>query len=152
MYNPRLSFDNLGMMICFHRKYSLGDNHEYKNPREFLFDLLEETVGDTEKAEKILEETCRLFEYQKDADNKILEIVSDKFIVLPVYLMDHSGLSISTSDFNDRWDSGLVGWIYVEREKAKEELGEERYENRARIVLIDEVNLFNEYLNSDEGD
>jgi hypothetical protein len=32
--------------------------------------------------------------------------------ILPVYLMDHSSVSISTSSFNDKWDSGKFGYIY----------------------------------------
>ena len=32
-------------------------------------------------------------------------------IVLALYLYDHSGISMSTSDFGDRWDSGRVGVI-----------------------------------------
>ena len=37
-------------------------------------------------------------------------------LVLPVYLMDHSGLSLSVSDFRDRWDSGQLGVIWLPRE------------------------------------
>lgn len=27
--NPRTAFDNAGKMVCFHRRYALGDKHEY---------------------------------------------------------------------------------------------------------------------------
>jgi hypothetical protein len=43
----------------------------------------------------------------------------DALAVLPLYLYDHSGLSISTGGFSDRWDSGQVGWAYVTAESAK---------------------------------
>ena len=29
--------------------------------------------------------------------------------------MDHSGLAMQTASFNDPWDSGQVGWIYVSK-------------------------------------
>lgn len=31
----------------------------------------------------------------------------------PVYLMDHSSVALSTGDFGDPWDSGQVGWAYI---------------------------------------
>jgi hypothetical protein len=33
-----------------------------------------------------------------------------------VYLLDHSGLRIKTSPFNNAWDSGMVGYAYVTEE------------------------------------
>src|SRR5574344_1075922 len=30
---------------------------------------------------------------------------------LPLYVYDHSGICMSTTDFNDPWDSGKVGFI-----------------------------------------
>lgn len=41
--------------------------------------------------------------------------------VLPIYMYSHSGERISTIPFGDRWDSGLVGYIYMTEQKAKEE-------------------------------
>ena len=32
---------------------------------------------------------------------------------MPLYLYDHSGLSISTGEFSCPWDSGQIGWIYA---------------------------------------
>lgn len=42
---------------------------------------------------------------------------------LPVFMLDHSGITFSTTSFNDPWDSGQVGWIYVTKEKVKEMWG-----------------------------
>lgn len=33
--NPRTDCDHLGIMLCWHRRYSLGDSHPYDTPREF---------------------------------------------------------------------------------------------------------------------
>jgi len=43
----------------------------------------------------------------------------DALAILPLFLYDHSGLSISTGGRHDRWDSGQVGWAYVTRESAQ---------------------------------
>lgn len=34
-------------------------------------------------------------------------------IALPLYLYDHSGITMSTTPFNDRWDSSHVGYVYT---------------------------------------
>lgn len=34
--SPRETGDNFGTMICFHSRYSLGDEHNFDEPRDFL--------------------------------------------------------------------------------------------------------------------
>lgn len=36
-------------------------------------------------------------------------------IALPLYLYDHSGVTMNCCGFSDRWDSGQVGWIYTDK-------------------------------------
>jgi hypothetical protein len=33
--NPRECYDNFGKMVCFHRRYSIGDKHDFKTPEDF---------------------------------------------------------------------------------------------------------------------
>ena len=58
---------------------------------------------------------------------------------LPVYFLSHGGLTISTKPFNDRFDSGLLGYIFV---KYDENLS---YDIIAGI-LENEIIILNEYL------
>lgn len=44
----------------------------------------------------------------------------DVLTYLPIYMYDHSGLAFSHTPFHCPWDSGLLGWHYVTREKAAE--------------------------------
>jgi hypothetical protein len=71
-------------------------------------------------------------------------------ISLPLYLMDHGGLSISTRDFYDRWDSGLVGCIYVARSDVLREYGIKKLTHAVKSkvikVLESEVEVYNYYL------
>lgn len=46
--------------------------------------------------------------------------------MMPLYLMDHSGLAMQTESFHDPWDSGQVGWIYVSKEDALKEFDTEK--------------------------
>lgn len=40
----------------------------------------------------------------------------DIIACLPLYLYDHSGITMSTGAFSCQWDSGQVGWIIATRE------------------------------------
>jgi hypothetical protein len=57
---------------------------------------------------------------KEDPAEWLKENAPEGSVVLPLYLMDHSGISISTGSFGDRWDSGQVGWIVATPEKIRE--------------------------------
>jgi hypothetical protein len=44
-----------------------------------------------------------------------------KGVKIPVYMYDHSGVTISTEAFSCGWDSGQVGWIVAPLERIKDE-------------------------------
>lgn len=46
--NPREDYDHLGIMVCWHRHYKLGDDHSYGDPGDFLQELVEKNVSDAE--------------------------------------------------------------------------------------------------------
>ena len=48
---------------------------------------------------------------------------SGKFVILPLYLYDHSGITMNTTGFSCPWDSGQVGWIYADADCIKKEYG-----------------------------
>lgn len=47
--NPRVDCDNLGRMVCWHSRYSLGDKHSFSDPEEFLRDLYRRSIRDKGK-------------------------------------------------------------------------------------------------------
>lgn len=79
---------NMSKMICFHKKYELGDEHNFKTPSEFI-------------------------KWYKENKDKVAYI-------MPLYLLDHSILSISTEDFHNPWDSGQVGYVYILKDTLKQ--------------------------------
>jgi hypothetical protein len=131
--NPRIDDDGwLGTMICFHPRYNLGDEHDYSEPNDFILDLLTQIFEDSHEAKKFVERVTTSFnrdnfknlsEYNKAIDNKLLETVKKEFVILPLYLYDHSGITMNTTGFSCPWDSGQVGWIYTSKENAVEMLG-----------------------------
>ena len=48
---------------------------------------------------------------------------TDKYVILPLYLYDHSGITISTGPFSCPWDSGQVGWIYAPKDTFRKVTG-----------------------------
>lgn len=56
-----------------------------------------------------------------DLDDLQAYLASGDCYVLPIYMYEHSGVTISTSPFSCGWDSGQVGYIYMTKEKARAE-------------------------------
>ena len=46
----------------------------------------------------------------------------EKFYKFDLYMCDHSRLAFSLTSFDDVWDSGLLGYIFIEKEWAKQNL------------------------------
>jgi hypothetical protein len=71
-------------------------------------------------------------------------------VVLPLYLYDHSGLTMSTGSFGDKWDSGQVGWIVATPEAIRKNFMVKRITKairaRAEEVLRSEVATYDDYL------
>jgi hypothetical protein len=120
--NPRTEWDNLGTMVCFHGRYNLGDEHDYDSND---FDTWEEL-------------------------KKLIIKDHDPAVILPIYMYDHSGITISTSPFGCRWDSGQIGFIYVSKQRAIEEYGFKRMsakmKERITNYLDGEVDTYDQYL------
>jgi hypothetical protein len=125
--DPR-SWDNLGTMVCFHRRYDLGDKH----------DLQSADFNNWGEVEAFL--------------------IRDRqaFIILPLYLYDHSGLRIKIGSFQGylpqghaEFDSGQVGFIYVTKAKLREEYGRiitKAKRDKATKVLMGEVGEYDKFL------
>lgn len=77
---------NLGTMVCWHSRYTLGDEQSTQDPETWMEEFQEAAEAD-----------------------------ETSYITLPLYLYDHSGLVLSTAPFSCPWDSGQIGWIYCER-------------------------------------
>lgn len=58
-----------------------------------------------------------------EAMQVLQEIVEEQYIVLPLYLYDHSGLRMNTTGFSCPWDSGQVGYAIMSIRKLEAEFG-----------------------------
>ena len=125
-------WDNLGRMMCWHSRYYLGD-YDSDNRRM-------ETHDGTNCADP-----SDFQEWWKEHGKG--------GILLPLYLYDHSGLTISCSPFSCPWDSGQVGYVYMTAEKIREEYSAKRISKKLRKrvteYLVNEVKTYDEYLRGD---
>lgn len=122
--SPR-TWDNLGKMICSHRNYSLGDKHDIK-PSDY------NSTAEVERAIRIKEDVA---------------------VMLPLYLYDHSGITMKTTPFGCNWDSGKVGYIVASKKKIREAYSVKRISKKliAKVteLLIGEVAVYDQYLTGD---
>lgn len=91
-FNPRED-DNFGKMVCFHRRYHLGDHHNYIDKDDFLRDLYLKTVGDDERGAHRYERALDLMNYkikapfgspayERQVDERLMKVISQKFLML----------------------------------------------------------------------
>jgi len=144
--SPRTEWDNLGTMICWHNNYNIGDKHTFPDPAALICDILDKCNMNTKK----VDEDYVLDLNSQDFINKYLDKVNKKCIMLPIYLYDHSGITINTCGFSCQWDSGQIGWIYITYEKIRKEYGwkvitKERKE-KIKSYLISEVETYDNFL------
>lgn len=97
--SPMYGDGNIGIIAYKHSRYVLGEEL-IDNPIDFLKELygIEADMPYTTATLKTLEKKANKY----------------GFVLLPVYLYDHSVTSISTTPFSDSWDSGQVGFIYTD--------------------------------------
>ncbi len=112
--SPREDNDNNATMVCFHNKYNLGDKTDYKK------------------------EDFNSWEELKDHLIGTINILQ----ITPIYMYDHSGLTISTSPFNDAFDSGQIGWIFVTKDNATNT-------KDAFRIINSEIDTYDKYISGD---
>ena len=119
--DPREDY-NLSKMVCFHKRYNLGDDHDFKSDDFDSWDEMEKHITGTE----------------------------DPLIIKPLYLYDHGGITISTSSFGCQWDSGQVGFVYVRKQDVRDSFSIKRcgqpMKERVDVLLEGEVETYDKYL------
>lgn len=128
--SPR-EWDNLGKMVCMHRRYDLGDKHSYREDQFSGWDEL----------------------------RKELEQEEGAAVILPLFLFDHSGITMSCSSSRFRmadsagWDWGQVGFIYATKEVILKEFSKKRLSKKllekVEEILVNEVKTYDQYLTGD---
>jgi len=92
------------------------------------------------------------FENAEQLEN-FIENENTLIVILPIYLYDHSGISISTNTdypFNCNWDSGKVGYIYVTKKQVMKEYDvktiTKKTLEKVKAVLLSEIKVYDQYV------
>lgn len=79
-------------------------------------------------------------------------------VYLPLFLYDHSGITMNIGGFHDPWDSGQVGYIYTDKETILQNVGgyyvgnrlikvtERNWKKAAYHSMENEVSVYDQYL------
>jgi hypothetical protein len=156
---------NLGTMVCWHRRYQLGDEQPSQSPDEWEVYMAESVApGIDERLNRLYsrivtanydapEYKAQLRQYDEARKDAISKALDAAYLMLPLYLMDHSGISMSTGSFGDPWDSGQVGWIWMTRRTAIENWGKAKLTKAVRTQALEslksEVEVYDQYLTGD---
>jgi len=126
--SPR-EWDNLSIMAFFHNRYNLGDKDTGLDIRDY--------------------------ESWEDMEKDIIKRF-DPVVIRKVRMYDHSGISISMDDnypYNDQWDSGIIGFVFIPRSKALENWSIKRIspkrKNQCMEIMRGEIETYDQYLRGD---
>jgi hypothetical protein len=90
--------------------------------------------------------------HNKSTD-EVLNMLAGKqkdIVVLPLYLYDHSGITMNTTGFSCRWDSGMVGCIYADYVNIRSWYGVKKVTKnlieKVKLHLLQEVKCYDNYI------
>lgn len=123
--SPRTAFDNFGTLCLSHRKYDVANETEIKFRDHNGWEAVKKAI--------IKEHgSC---------------------IILPVYMYDHGGVALNTvreGVFADRWDSGVLGFIFVSHKTIRETFSMGHVSKKAlaksHAILVEEVKTYGDFL------
>ena len=87
-----------------------------------------------------------------DEFGKIIEglMSNEDVLVRLLYMYEHGGMTISLTPFNDPWDSGICGIIFIDKKTIEKNYGKtEDWKRVAQQIIESEVRLFDDYLTED---
>jgi len=83
----------------------------------------------------------------------VMAVIDKHTVMLPLYIYDHSGITMNTSGYSCPWDSGQVGYIYATRETILKEFSAKKLTAKLRRqvedILRSEVKTYAQYLEGD---
>lgn len=153
---PRNFIEELVNELCDTDELAEQKYSQYKivENEDECWDILDENDNEfdcnyntKEDAEEYLVDQ-KYFYVENLSDDELYELIKEKILILPLYLYDHSGITMNTTGFSCPWDSGQVGWIYVTNEEIIKEYGSLDIE-KARKFLVSEVETYDQYLTGD---
>lgn len=149
--DPRKDADNVTRFFARHRRMALGDYNGLA-PEDFLADLVDELVPAAAlKAGTDKDEFVQSIRDCETGLGDALAVLQDYAVVEPVWCYEHSGISIAVGErtypYNDRFDSGQLGWMVVARKDAERAWpGDPDWKARAMAAIRADVKTYDDWL------
>lgn len=136
---------NLSVMVCDHGRYNLGD-----------YETAHDDAADAIRASRHYRsswEDGEGLDFSHGPDlYKAIQRCTD-IVTLPLYLYDHSGITMSTGRFSCPWDSGQVGFAFITKAKILENWSGKILTAKLRALaescIESEVETYDQYLTGD---
>lgn len=85
--------------------------------------------------------------------NRIAALLDKHCVCLPVHMLDHSGVKLQTKPFNIDFDSGQVGYIWIDRAGIEAQWGwkvlTKIRREAIKKALESEIEVYSQYINGD---
>lgn len=116
-----LNYDFDLYLYTWHRNYRIGMPNPFSTREEMFAHILD----------------MRPETFEGYSNDELLKKASTKCVILPVYMYDHSGIALSTSPFNDPWDSGLLGYIFAYKDDIRKAYGVTRISPKLKEDVLE---------------
>lgn len=142
----RLVSDEYGILpVSMNVVYDLLQSHAYDLERQLEADPDNETLqSDAERAMDAYDYVRGMYDWPDETG--VVER-QDIALLFPIYLYDHSGITVSHSPFGCPWDSGQIGWHYMTKDVLEQEFGGDK--QRAEDYMDAQLKVYNDYLRGD---
>jgi hypothetical protein len=136
--SPRAACSTTGTLLTWHRRYDWSDRCDLR--RDTLPDTLCRMADDVQPG----------WDADEQSERDLMSVIDAHYLLMRVYMYEHSGICLSTRPFYDPWDSGVLGIIFVNKHDWVRENGCARWtdetEATARKQLEAEVQLMEDYI------
>lgn len=157
--NPRTEYDgHIAKLLCAHGRYDLGDE-QFRDPDDIISHIAEMDGVITKCSEcKTADVIFSDGDWHHDDANiyeegwelcpetwKTVDVIFEGVTMQPLFLYDHSGITMSTGAFSCPWDSGQVG-IGVVVHQDLDWIAEDEWEVKAAEIIEGAVTEYDSYL------
>lgn len=138
-FDPLVDHDTLSTLVCDHGRYNLGHPEAHAKAREAIWRSRDFDAAWEDE-----------FDFYHGPDLFLMIQKCSDIVWLPLYLYDHSGITMRTTSFACRWDSGQVGFAFVTRGDILREFGRKKLTKaiveKAESLIRSEVETYDTYL------
>lgn len=161
--SPR-EWSPLGTFWTFDTRYFSPDKVDSRDPWQALVGLFTDLYywefachvfrakGESYEESEYMSGHDSAFRFSENPE-RVFEHLGRKLIMLPVFKYEHGGVAYNTSGFHCPWDSGQVGWIFVRKDKVRQEYGckvvSPRIRKKVLEVLRAEVCEYSKWANGE---